>query len=169
MNIAKKMVRGALESGLEALKDRSKEGGKQLVDTVNPVELVKTVLNPDGSGKSSNEVGDYLKNLADPSLQTQEAIQTRQQEEKTKTEQETERLRNILHGKQIAPAPQPISKERIYDKLWNERQEKEAAQIQLEGQKPFADAAGKKKGRLGGPMHQKASTGMETKVNVKTG
>ncbi len=169
MNIIKKTVKSALETGLESMKDSAKEGTKQIVDTVNPVEIFKSVLNPSGGNGASNEIGDYLKNLALPSLQTKEAIETREQEEKVKTEQETERLRNILHGKQTAPVPSHGGEERIYDKLWRERQEKEAAEKQQQAQQGFTDAPGKKKGRMGGPMHQKASTGMETKQNVKTG
>lgn len=168
MNSVKKTVKGALESGLEALKDSVKEGGKEIVQTVNPIELVKTALNTGDTNSAPNEIGEYLKNLAPPSLQTKEAIESREQEEKVKTEQETERLRNILHGKQTAPVPSNVGEERVYDKLWRERQEKEAAEAQAKGQQGFIDAPSRKKLKPGQTAQPKSS-GMETKQNIKTG
>ncbi|MCL4338201.1 hypothetical protein M1271_00760 [Patescibacteria group bacterium] len=129
MGKAKKIIGKIIGGGFEAVK----ESAKQIADTVSPGALLEQALGK--QKQSENTMGDYLKNLGDPSL-TGDKLKEKEGEFKTEDEKKIEEARKLLQAAGGLPAHMrlpPKEKElRPYELTVQEEEKKKAAQVEAQ-------------------------------------
>lgn len=127
-----------ITSGFEIVKDSA----KQIADTVSPGALIEHAL---GTKKSSDTMGDYLRNLGDPSL-SGDKLKQKEMEIKSEDEKKLEEARKILSGVPVhmkLPPKQPGP--RAYEVTVQDMDRKQAQAI--EAQKKQSQSAVAPKGK----------------------
>lgn len=166
-NKAKKIISGLIKGGFEVVK----VSAEQIAGTVSPVpeKLVETAVGTTAPPKK-DEFGEYLKGLSDVSP---EELEKRQKELSDEEQKELDKTRKVLRAA-VPPHMRPREKPpepRIYDELWKKKKEKEEAIKETRAQQGKLEepTTVPRRGDWRRGLQKRKATGIETKVNIRTG
>lgn len=147
MSAVKKVLKNIISGGFEAVKDSA----KQITHTVSPGSLLESALGQ----KKPDEFSEYLKNLGDKNLTTEE-LEKKKKEIAEKEEKEKNKLRSFLQATPAHLRAAPLPKEmRPYEAIIKEKEEKETREKHMQEKMPRALPQMSSKAKPGGLFARK--------------
>lgn len=166
MTIAKKIIKGLVESGIETVKDST----KQVAGTVNPVKLIESAVGA-GTPTVGSEMGNYLKNVSPDMTSAQLEAKKKElsEDDQKKMEEARKALRPGLPD-YLKPAQKPKELS-PYEASLQEKERKTAMAVEMQKKEQGSvhEVSTKQTRGLLGRLRKPKASGFETGKNIKVG